>query len=697
VWVGVHVPAWTALCVLQRFTLPEPAVGKVVVAASALVFFLQQVYLSHAALSDAHRLAYLAIASLGFIGLAPWSELGTPAEPAYMVCAMASGEVMGYLIHRRARYRHLARVQLPAVPPSAALHPWSLAFADAAVEARYTASKFTSTYVPLVLFLSVCVACCVMIPCLDFSLWIPCMHLTALWSTLLVARIWVHRLADQQRARLLFGRVWAGANMSFWLVQPLLPPPQELGSATNHAAAAVFLFLIPIYLRHAALFDVHRLAHMFSAACCSFALPAFTELGQPAEAAWSLIAIACGEVVSFAFESHMRKSHLYAIDRDKKGMHAEAKISPGDVTLSVMIGQGGMGEVWHGRWSAMPVAVKLVRGPCRARSIQRFEDEVQMLASLRHPCICTFYGSMVINSRQALVMEYAEGGSLASLLRRGWRWSNPPHICQLALDVAAGLAFLHKKCIIHRDVKAANVLLDRMLHRAKVADVGLAKLCGQDSNGVHGREGEVEDNLSSSSGSDSTSTHLTSYHTAEAGTPRYAAPEVFNNWKIVDREQGVASSSTKAPMIRLSQVEYNERCDVYSFGLLLWEMCHCQIVFQGEDSAIVVSKVAAGIRPKISLAADGGVMAELGMLINECWRHDPATRISMKACAERLVMLLRQAEESAAATSAIPQSSWDAETDWALGTEMQKPELHSEEDYHSTKIGGAWSTCVGSH
>ena len=94
-------------------------------------------------------------------------------------------------------------------------------------------------------------------------------------------------------------------------------------------------------------------------------------------------------------------------------------------------------------------------------------------------------------------------------------------------QVATGLAYLHQHRVIHRDIKAPNVLLDEQQH-AKVADFGIA---------THARSGRE--------------------HTAETGSYRMMAPEVI----------------THQP--------YDEKCDVYSYGVLLWEITHQQLPFTG--------------------------------------------------------------------------------------------------------------------
>ena len=130
-------------------------------------------------------------------------------------------------------------------------------------------------------------------------------------------------------------------------------------------------------------------------------------------------------------------------------------IQPTEIAVCSLIGRGGYGSVFLGQWLETAVAVKVMEADGGVHMV-----EAQLLQKLRHPCICTFFGTTLIDGRFAMVMEYLEGGSLESLLghtRARGRGMEAAMICRMASEVAAGLAFLHRNGIIHRDVKAANV------------------------------------------------------------------------------------------------------------------------------------------------------------------------------------------------------------------------------------------------
>jgi len=322
-------------------------------------------------------------------------------------------------------------------------------------------------------------------------------------------------------------------------------------------------------------------------------------------------------------------------------------IASTEITVCSLIGRGGFGSVFLGRWLEMAVAVKVTNVADRVHTV-----EAQLLQKLRHPCICTFFGTTLIDGRLAMVMEYLQGGSLAALLRNGRNSGgglDAAMICRISSEVAAGLAFLHRNGIIHRDVKAENVLLDAVKH-AKVADFGISKACNESSWGACPPGDEVA----------TSDPHSPEQHTMGVGTPRYAAPEVFASC--------------------LTHTRYDERVDVYSFGLLLWEMSHSQKAFDGLPGHEAAKHAWKGLRPTISLAGSSG-MEGFAELIAACWHHEPSERMSMLACAEQLAALHRV--QSPASTSAS-----DASSRWSSSCTNSTPAIGGGDDdsHHTAKL-----------
>ena len=150
-----------------------------------------------------------------------------------------------------------------------------------------------------------------------------------------------------------------------------------------------------------------------------------------------------------------------------------------DCELLEQIGSGGEGTVYRALWQGTPVAVKVWHetgwGDEQLASVCR---EVEVLRRLRHPHIVEFYGACTKPPHWCLVMEYAEGGTLANLLHG----ANAPQneglpmlqLLQLSTEIASALDYLHSARIVHRDLKPQNVLLSRDGHAA-LTDFGIAK------------------------------------------------------------------------------------------------------------------------------------------------------------------------------------------------------------------------------
>ncbi len=166
------------------------------------------------------------------------------------------------------------------------------------------------------------------------------------------------------------------------------------------------------------------------------------------------------------------------------------QIAEQDITFERCLAAGGHGEVWRGKYAAFPgevVAIKKIflnaRNAESVRSRGAFGDkEIAFLAKMpSHPNIVFRVGAGQLSTgRVFLVSEFMAGGDLRSFLDNvptpaalGWE-----RRVRFARDVADGMAFLHSKGMIHRDLKSLNVLLDAAQHKAKIADFGLSKVTG---------------------------------------------------------------------------------------------------------------------------------------------------------------------------------------------------------------------------
>src|ERR1700686_1844296 len=269
------------------------------------------------------------------------------------------------------------------------------------------------------------------------------------------------------------------------------------------------------------------------------------------------------------------------------------------------IGAGGMGEVYKARDTKLDreVAIKVLPAALAQDSerLARFEREAKVLASLNHPNIAQIYG---VQDR-ALVMELVEGDSPKGPLPFEEAW-------KIASQIVAALEYAHERGIMHRDLKPANILVTSE-GVVKLLDFGLAK---------------AFTNQREPSASPENSPTLTLGATEVGvilGTAAYMAPEQARG-KTVDK-----------------------RADIWSFGVVLYELLTGERLFTGEDAA---ETLAAVIHKQPDLAKAPG---EARRLLEECLQKDPRQRLRDIGDAKRLI------GENAAAVAASPVSrlgSW---------------------------------------
>ncbi|CAO2842859.1 unnamed protein product [Amaranthus hypochondriacus] len=271
----------------------------------------------------------------------------------------------------------------------------------------------------------------------------------------------------------------------------------------------------------------------------------------------------------------------------------EYMIDLSQLFLGHKFAHGSYSRLYRGIYKDEPVAVKMIRlpdddenGSLSAKLDKQFNREVTLLSRLHHPNVVKFIGACRQPLVFCIVTEYLSEGSLRAYLHKLEHETLPlEKLISVALEIARGMEYVHAQGLVHRDLKPENILIDQDFHM-KIADFGIA--C----------EEEHCDPVSD-----------------DPGTYRWMAPE----------------------MIRHNP--YGRKADVYSFGLMLWEMVSGSIPY--EDSmpfqaafAVITTKA----RPEIPKCCPPAMKA----LIEQCWSEVPKLRPEFW----QIVKVLEQFESS---------------------------------------------------
>lgn len=246
-----------------------------------------------------------------------------------------------------------------------------------------------------------------------------------------------------------------------------------------------------------------------------------------------------------------------------------------EIVIGERIGLGSYGEVHHGDWHGTEVAVKkFLDQDFFGDALDEFISEVRIMRRMQHPNVVLFLGAVTRPPNLSIVTEYLPRGSLFRLLHRPNCQLDERLRLKMALDVAEGMNYLHTSMpiIVHRDLKSPNLLVDKNWV-VKVCDFGLSRLKHH--------------------------TFLSSKSTA--GTPEWMAPEVLRNEPS------------------------NEKCDVYSFGVILWELSTLQQPWSGINPMQVVGAVGFQNR---RLEIPKNLEPSVARIIIGCWQSDPRLRPS---------------------------------------------------------------------
>lgn len=287
-------------------------------------------------------------------------------------------------------------------------------------------------------------------------------------------------------------------------------------------------------------------------------------------------------------QRHLDKVLIIEEKKKKKKKEQETvyewKIDPEKLVLKGAFAHGTFATVHRGLYNGQEVAVKVLElgeEGHRRRAERDFQCEVSLWYKLDHPnitkCIgaTTQIGILPSSNSACVITEYLCGGTLKSHLIKHRKRKLPfKTVLQLALDVSRGLSYLHSKNIVHRDVKTENLILDQH-GKVKIADFGVARLQAWDLSEM----------------------------TGNTGTPGYMAPEV------------------------LESKPYDKKCDVYSFGICLWEIFCCRMPYSNYAFSELISDV---MYKDLRLEIPKDCPRSLANVMKRCWDEEPSKRPEME-------------------------------------------------------------------
>lgn len=266
----------------------------------------------------------------------------------------------------------------------------------------------------------------------------------------------------------------------------------------------------------------------------------------------------------------------------KKG-NQHPEILPAEIELGEKLGEGSFSQVFKGKCRGQEVAVKIFNIQNDDGELDNIRKEIQVMSQIFHPNVVLFMGACTDPDEQLMIVTERLPTDLHTLVienKKKFPLSLRKRM-KMAKQAALGVNWLHsgKQQFIHRDLKLSNLLVTHDFH-VRVADFGLTTL--------KDKKGDSEQ---------------------PQGSPAYMAPEVFMG-------------------------SYDEKCDVYSFGMVLWEMLTQERVFSDLPNLqqLMYAVIEERRRPEIPQNCP----TSLRNLINACWAHESTKRPSFQEIVDAL-------------------------------------------------------------
>lgn len=200
-------------------------------------------------------------------------------------------------------------------------------------------------------------------------------------------------------------------------------------------------------------------------------------------------------------------------------------------------------------------------------------NEVKVLSKLEHPNIVKYYDSFIEKQFLNIIMEFCEGGDLSQFLKSQLgRPLKEEKLWKFIIQMCQGLEYIHKKKILHRDIKTMNIFISKD-EQIRIGDLGVAKTLQENMNFAH----------------------------TMVGTPFYLSPEMCE------------------------EKPYNEKSDIWALGCVIYEMCTFKHPFEAKTQAALILRIIRGKYDTIPSI----YTKDLGEIIDLCLRRDYNSRPSM--------------------------------------------------------------------